>query len=339
MITFMHPWAFLLLIPVILLALLMIFRKRPAIRIPSVIPLKKAGNAAKFRMTVMEIALLLAMILLVCAAARPRKAGGSRIIRGKGVDIVLALDMSGSMAIYDKPESMSSRDFVSGISNGSILNRLETAKAEIRRFIENRPNDRIGLIGFSDLAYSFVPPTFDHALLLERLKDLSPGDLGDATGIASPVGTGARQLKDAPSPRRVLVLFTDGANTAANRLTPQDAARAAKEFNVIIHTVGIGSPYCFAIDPYSGRLIQAQSDLDDKLLKELADISGGNYYAATDADGMKKVMDEINSLERTDHTNPQITLYKEYTPYLCIAAAAIVLLGAVAAAIGRVRLP
>lgn len=337
MISFQYPWFFTGIAAVILLAIFMGLRKRPAVTVSSVSAVKKTGGQRRFRLTIPEISLLLALTVLFAALARPRKPATSGIIRPPGVDIILALDMSQSMSCYDRPEGVSERKFFENISSNTVGNRLENAKAEIRTFIEARPNDRIGLIGFADLAYSFVPPTLDHALLLERLKDLNPGDLGNATGIASPIGSGAQRLKNAPSPRRVLVLFTDGANTAANRLSPQNAAKAAAKFNVIIHTVGVGSPNSYAIQ--YNRILPVQSDLDVKLLKEIAAITGGKYFAAADAAGMKQVMADINALERTDPTAPQVASYHEYAPLLALIAAGIFTLGVMLTAVVKVRLP
>ncbi len=338
MITFAYPWLFLLLIPVFLLGWLMACRKRPSVKISTVIPLQKSSGKKK-RLTIIEIALLTALILTVAALARPRKPEGSQMVRAQGVDIILALDMSGSMECFDRPAGMSEEKFIRQINDSQTLNRLETAKKEIRSFIEARPNDRIGLIGFADLAYSFVPPTLDHALLLERLKTLQAGELGDATGIASPIGSAAGHLKKSESPRRVLVLFTDGANTAENRVTPQAAAEAAKEFNVIIHTVGIGSENSYAITPPFNRLTRVQSMPDIKLLQELAAISGGNYYAAADAAGMKRVMEEINTLEKTDHSDPQPAAYKEYAPLLSLGAVAVIIAALLISTVMKQHLP
>ena len=183
-----------------------------------------------------------------------------------------------------------------------------------------------------------MPPTLDHALLLNRLKSLKTGELGNATGIASPIGTGVRHLQNSPSPRRVLVLFTDGANTAENRISPQDAAKLTKEFNVILHTVGIGGNNSYIIDNF-GRLNRVQSQPDTALLQELAKISGGNCYTANDADGMKEVMQQINRLERTSHHAPQPAAYTEYAPMLALAATAVLLLGIIISSSGKLRLP
>jgi Ca-activated chloride channel family protein len=189
------------------------------------------------------------------------------------------------------------------------------------------------------MAYSFVPPTADHKLLLNKLDGLEPGDLGDATGIASPIGTAVKQLQNAPSPRRVLVLFTDGSNTAVNQVTPLEAARAAGELNVIIHTVGIGSDKSFFMDPRSGQIFPMRSDRDEPLLRELAAAAGGNYYAAADAAGMKKVMAEIDQLEKTGNESREFVTYREFAPQLVLAAGALILAALFFSAVGRTTLP
>ena len=249
--------------------------------------------------------------------------------------------MSGSMSTIDRPHGMSENKFVEQLQSGKITNRLESAKNAIREFISRRPNDRIGLIGFADLAYSFVPPTLDHALLLERLQALKPGELGNATGIASPIGNAVKRLKNSDSPRRVMVLFTDGENTADNQLTPQAAAETARDLNVIIHTVGIGSDNAYMLleTPFGSRLTKVQNDLDENLLRELAKISGGRYFAAADNDGMTQVMQEINSLEQTNFSSPQPLEFLELAPFTALAGAIILMLGIIFNSTGKVRLP
>lgn len=337
MITFANIWFLLLLLPVGVTAWIMLCRHRPAVKISSTIPLRKAAGKKRF-LTAAELCLLTALILLAVAAARPRISAGSRKIDRPGVDMILAIDISGSMAAYDRPRDMSENEFIRQLRQDKIPNRLEAAKAEIRRFIAQRPNDRIGLIGFADLAYSFVPPTLDHQLLLERLETLSPGQLGRATGIASPVSSAALRLKDAPSPRPVIVLFTDGENTADNALTPQEAAKAAGELGVILHTVGIGSNQSYGFD-FFGDVARGDNSLDEELLRELAKITGGRYYHAATGSDLAQIMDEINALEKTDSTSPVIELHRELAPYFAVAAIVILLLGSIISASGKVRLP
>lgn len=340
MIQFVHHWVWLLLIPAIALFYWMCVRKRPAIVIMNIAPFRKSRRKKHFP-GILETAIFLALLCGIAALSRPRLPQGRQLVRAKGVDIVLALDMSGSMSTIDRPHGMSENKFVEQLQSGKITNRLESAKNAIREFISRRPNDRIGLIGFADLAYSFVPPTLDHALLLERLQALKPGELGNATGIASPIGNAVKRLKNSDSPRRVMVLFTDGENTADNQLTPQAAAETARDLNVIIHTVGIGSDNAYMLleTPFGSRLTKVQNDLDENLLRELAKISGGRYFAAADNDGMTQVMQEINSLEQTNFSSPQPLEFLELAPFTALAGAVILMLGIIFNSVGKVRLP
>ena len=312
-------------------------KSAPSIVIPCTAVFKKA--AGKRRTTFSNWCYLLACVLLIAALARPRTGDEKVIVRSKGIDIVLALDMSGSMQAMDVPRNITSADELAKAMNaGEVRNRLETAKEEIRKFILARPNDRIGLIGFADLAYSFSPPTLDHAWLLERLRTLEPGQLGDATGIASAVSSGVRRLKNSDAPRRVLVLFTDGANTAENRLTPMQSADLAKEFNCIIHTVGIGSDNAYVLAQGYGFQKIAGS-FDEKLLSSIASVTGGTYFRAADKAGLKKVMSEINTLEKTNIEQPKYVEYKEYAPFLALLALLLILTGFFQENVLKVRVP
>lgn len=337
MFEFAAPWflAGLLLLP-LLWYYLKYLKKYPSVVVPSAAVFKGIRN--KKRLGIANWLYLAALLLVIAALARPRSGDEKIIVRSKGIDIVLALDMSDSMRAIDVPSRISSAgELKNAISSGEIRNRLETAKEEIRKFILARPNDRIGLIGFADLAYSFSPPTLDHNWLLERLQTLEPGQLGSATGIASAVSSGVRRLKNSAAPRRVVVLFTDGANTAENRLTPLQSAALAKEFNCILHTVGIGSSNAYIQTPYGFQ--KAQADFDEKLLQSLARTTGGSSFRAADGEGMKKVMSEINTLEKTSFEQPKFVEYKEYAPFLALAAAALLLAGFFVENTIRVRIP
>ena len=267
MIDFAYPWLLLLLLLVPLIAYYCVFRqKQPSVTVSTVEPFAtvRAARRPGFPLSCM----LLALCVLIVALARPRAGNEKFLIRSQGIDIVLAIDLSGSMASYDVPRNITSgRDLVNAIEGGQLKNRLEVAKEEIAKFIAERPNDRIGLIGFADVAYNLAPPTLDHSWLLAHLANLKPGILGEMTGIASPIGTGVSRLRNSDAPRRVLVLFTDGSNTARNSLTPEQAAELAKKFDIIIHTVGIGSSNAFAID--RGQIFQVEDQFDEKLLRSL----------------------------------------------------------------------
>lgn len=340
MITFQYPWMLLSLLCVPLLVWRFLTRRRPGIVISNVLPAKKIA-AKRRRLTFPELCIVIAMLLLSFALARPRQALGAEVQRSKGLDIVLAIDLSGSMQAIDRPKDMNEERFVSAINSGKMANRLAAAKEEIRRFVEARPNDRIGLVGFADLAYSFVPPTLDHSLLLERLNSLEIGEVGEQTGIASPIGTAVKRLKNSSAPRRVMVLFTDGANTAQNQLSPRQAAELAKEFNVIIHTVGIGGEEAYAIasTPFGSRLVPVNGSFDAQLLHDLAKITGGSTFHAADKDGLKQVMREINALEKTNISQPKPVNFREFAPVVALISLAILLLGIIAQQTWKMRLP
>ena len=138
-----------------------------------------------------------------------------------------------------------------------------------------------------------------------------------------------------------MVLFTDGANTAANRLTPQQAAELARDYQVILHTVGIGSNNAYIIQNTFGgaRLVQVQSSFDVALMKELARITGGNYFHAADSDGLRETMEQINALEKTDITSPRYTEYREFAPYLALIAVLFIFFGIIAENSWQLRLP
>ena len=337
MIEFAYPWLLLLLLLLPLIGVYCVYRqKQPSITVSTVAPFESVRAAR--RPGIPLTCMLLALGVTIVALARPRIGNEKFLIRSQGIDIVLAIDLSGSMAAYDvPPEIRSGRQLVNAIKDGSLKNRLDVAKDEIRKFIEARPNDRIGLVGFAEAAYNLAPPTLDHAWLFSHLKSLEPGVLGDLTGIASALGTGVSRLKDSDAPRRVLVLFTDGTNTARNRLTPEQAAELAKKFNVVIHTVGIGSDN--AVGVFGGMIQRQEGSFDEKLLQELANITGGRYFRAADAEGMKQVMEEINRLEKTVVEQPKYTEYREFAPRLALVALALMAFAYLTQCTWRLRLP
>ncbi|MDR0932494.1 MAG: VWA domain-containing protein [Victivallales bacterium] len=334
---FAYPWLLLLLLLIPPIALYCgLFQRQPSITVASTQPFAAVRSRRKFGFAL--ICMLGALFLIIIALSRPRVGSEKFLIRSQGIDIILAIDLSGSMATYDVPDSIrTGQELLNAVESGALKNRLEIAKEEIRKFIEARPNDRIGLVGFAEKAYNLSPPTLDHAWLLSHLKNLTPGILGDLTGIASPLGTGVARLKKSDAPRRVVVLFTDGSNTARNKLTPEQAAKLATEFNVIIHTVGIGSENAFFVD--SGRIQRQGASFDEKLLQNLAEITGGNYFRAADAEGMKQVMSKINELEKTSGEQPKYTQYKEYAPLLALAALGLMILAYLSECTWRLRLP
>ena len=341
--TFGSPWMLLLLLLVPLVWLYLAFvRKPPTLIVSSAAPFRK--RAGRFRMPGLADHLFLAALtLLVVALARPRHGTERVVVHSKGVDMMLALDMSGSMTAYDlPPELQSARQIAEAIGSGRLADRFTTAKRELARFAEARPADRIGLIGFADFAYRLVPPTPDRALFNERLDSLEIGQFGGETNLASPIVSAVNRLKNSDSPRRVLVLFTDGAHNADYRVTPLQAAALAKECNVVIHTVGIGGDRAVravASPRYGLRLYKYPGEFDETLLRRLAEATGGSSFHAGNAEGLRRVCAEIDALERTEKRTEKFVDYREYAPLAALAALALVLLGTVLGNTWKLRLP
>ena len=226
------------------------------------------------------------------------------------------------------PEIGTISEISNAIQSGRLKNRLDTAKAELGKFVERRPNDRIGLLAFARIPYMVCPPTLDHDFLLNHLETLEPGMLPDGTNIAAPVASATGRLKDSPSRRRVMALFTDGENNVDAKLSPRQAATLAKEFKVSIYTVGIGSDRSFVIvsGVFGSQLQQAPAGLDQKLLEEMATTTGGRFFLAQDGRSFTRVMEDIDKLEKTKIEAPRYLDYKDlFMPWLLTALILILL--------------
>jgi Ca-activated chloride channel family protein len=328
-----YPWLLLLFIPYAAVLYFAWTVHAPSIRVPGLAPFRRAagkGRRINWRKLIPFVLLALGGASMIVALAQPRE--GIEEVRSKadGIDIMIAIDLSPSMNAIDAPASITDTRLLDLVRHGTLKNRVDTAKAEIARFIEERPNDRIGLIAFASLPYVLCPPTLDHAFLLANLERLSVGQIGDGTGIASPIASAVKRLKDSDAKSRILVLFTDGSNTVNGQISPRDAGKLADTFDITIYTVGIGSRY--ARIPVQtllgGVMLQTYPDeFDEPLLRELADMTGGRYYRTADAKGMAQAMNEINKLEKTSVEQPVIVNWRELYPYFCWAGLAFLLLG------------
>lgn len=328
-----YPWLLLLFIPYAAILFWGWTLRAPSIRVPGLAPFRRAAGGKRrlnWRKLIPFVLFALGGAAMIVAIAQPRE--GIEEIRSKadGIDIMIAVDLSPSMSAIDAPSTVSDNQIATLIQRGTLKNRIDTAKVEIARFIEERPNDRIGLIAFASLPYVMCPPTLDHAFLLANLERLSVGQIGDGTGIAAPIASAVKRLKDSEAKSRILVLFTDGSNTVNGQITPRDAGKLADTFDITIYTVGIGSR--LARIPVStifgGVGFQTYpNEFDEPLLKELADMTGGRYYRAADAKGMAQAMNEINKLEKTSVEQPVVVNWRELYPYFCWFALAAILLG------------
>jgi len=255
------------------------------------------------------------LVLLVIAVARPQLSRQREVIRGRGVDIVLALDISGSMASLDfEPQ-----------------NRLEAAKEVIDGFIAEREYDRIGLVVFARDAFSQSPPTFDYDTLRRLLGEIElVTDLGieDGTAIGQGTAQAAAMLQDSDAKSRVIILLTDGANNAG-QIDPLTAGQAAASLGIKVYTIGMGRPGMvpFPVDSLFGsRTRMIESDLDEETLQQIADTTGALYFRATDAEGLRNIYEQINQMERSDVDVQVFTRYKELTAWVLLPALALLCL-------------
>lgn len=259
----------------------------------------------------------LALVSLVVAMARPRKGIAESRVRTEAVDIVLLVDLS---------TSMRAEDFSTPTRT---MNRLDAAKVVIAQFIQDRPNDRIGMVAFSAMPYSVSPLTLDHGWLIRQMERLETGMLEDGTAIGDAIASAVNRLRDSVAKSKVIILLTDGINNRG-KLAPLDAAQAAKAMNIKIYTVGAGSRGLVRIpvmDPFGGRqYVRQQAEIDEATLQQIASITGATYLRATDLRSLEKVYEQIDRMEKTEINVDQFTRYEErFMPWVWFALACLCL--------------
>ena len=327
---FYSPWLFLLLIPAVAAAWIFLKKKQPSVIFPD---LSAVTNGKKrflsYKMLIPFVLICISLALIILALTRPREGLEEIKQRSNGVDIIIALDISGSMSSIDLPSEITTRgQLTQALNTGKIAPRLNVAKQEIEKFIKARPSDRIGLIVFAQQPYLACPPTLDHGRLLESLKKFQPGDIGNQTGIAGPVASGIRRLKDSDAKRKIVVLFTDGANNVAAQISPIQSAKLAKEYGIIIYTVGIGSSQSIYPQetPFGVQFVPVQNDFDEPLLKEISTTTDGKYYRAEDIPSMKAAMQSIDKLEKTTFEQQVLINWRELAfPLITVALGSLLL--------------
>jgi Ca-activated chloride channel homolog len=291
---FAYPFALLiLLIPIGFLVLQYLGRVRNVssvtqmqysdVRLLEGLPL---GWRARFH-RLPDILRMMAWIVLVIALARPQSGLSQEIIRGQGIDIVLALDISGSMAALDFAPQ----------------NRLDAAKSVISNFISGRDFDRIGLVVFARDAFQQTPPTLDYLTLLDALQQVMLAttlQIDDGTAIGLGIASAGNMLRSSPAASKVIILLTDGANNAGG-IGPLTAAQAVAAFGIRVYAIGMGKPGLVPVpidDAGNTQLIE--SDLDEPTLQSIADVTGGRHFRAQDLVDLQQIYDEIDQLERSD---------------------------------------
>ena len=291
-VSFLNPeffWLFLLLPAVVLWQLWKRKQKSPTLKISSVKGFKAQKSLLAKLKPFLFVFRLLALSSLIIAMARPRKVDiSSQTKSTKGIDIVMAIDVSGSMLAKDlKP------------------NRMEALKKVAENFVEGRPNDRIGIVVYASEAYTKTPVTSDKAIIQEAIQSIKYDNvLQDGTGIGMGLTTAVNRLKDSKAKSKVIILLTDGVNNAGF-IEPETASQIAREYGIKVYTIGIGtngnamSPYAYA--PNGGFLFRMMPvEIDVNLLQTIARNTGGKYFRASSNSKLESIYKEINKLETTE---------------------------------------
>ena len=296
---FQDPWFLLFLLGLPLLALQ---NKRGAsIHFSSIVALKALRpSRVKLYASIPLIIRIIVLALLIIALARPQEGQKSTEIVSVGVDIMLALDTSRSMRALDF------------IVKEKRITRLAVVKEVVSEFINNRPNDRIGMVVFGEQAYTQCPLTLDQHILQSFLSKLEIGMAGDSTAIGSAIGIAVKRLKDLKSESKVIILLTDGRSNAGS-LLPIQAAQTAKTFGIKIYSIGVGTKgkAPFLVNSVFGqRYVYQEVDIDEATLKKISNITGGQYFRATDLESLKTIYNQIDKMEKS---KVKVIDHSEYT--------------------------
>jgi Ca-activated chloride channel family protein len=257
-----------------------------------------------------------ALALLIIALAQPRLVHGESHIKASGIDIVVAIDLSGSMR---------SEDF------GRDLSRVKLAKEVLAKFIDNRPNDRIGLVAFAKEAYIAAPLTLDHDFLHQNLDRLDVGKIDEtSTAIGSALMAALNRLKDLKDKSKIIILMTDGQNNSG-KIPPLTAADAARALGVKVYTIGIGirgkAPYPVGMDQFGVKHYRDMDvDIDEDTLTKIAQETNGKYYRADSADTLRHIYDEIDRLEKSEVVFDKYQHYDELFGQVAVAGLAVFVL-------------
>jgi Ca-activated chloride channel family protein len=236
---------------------------------------------------------IIAAALMIVGLARPQRTHSRTEVTANGIDIVLGLDISGSMQALDFT-----------VDNYRV-NRIAVVKSVVSRFIDERPDDRIGLIAFAAAPYIVSPLTLDHDWLQQNLERVNVGIGDDGTAIGSAIAAAVNHLRTTTAKSKVVILLTDGVNNSG-KISPLAAAEAARALGVKVYTIGVGvrgkAPIPVRDEKGNIHVVMANVDVDEKTLQAVANETGGQFYRATDTDSLQKIYEQINRYEKSAQT-------------------------------------
>jgi len=310
-ITFANPEFLYLLAIVPVFIIWYIFKRKKinaSLRFSATIGFMEAGKTLKFYLRHLpQVLRILSIILIILVLARPQSTDNWEDTNTEGIDIVIALDISGSMLAEDFSP-----------------NRLEASKNVAIQFVSGRPDDRIGLVVFSGESFTQCPITTDHAVLINLFKDIKSGMIEDGTAIGLGLANSVSRLKDSNTKSKVVILLTDGVNNQGE-IAPQTAAELAQTFGIRVYTVGVGSmgtaPYPFQT-AFGTQYQNVEVKIDEDALREIADLTDGRYFRATNNQKLVEIYKEIDQLEKTKIEVKQYSKKKE--EYLLLAILAVI---------------
>jgi Ca-activated chloride channel family protein len=312
---FLHPeylWLLLLLIPLIVWYIVRLSKMQASFKLASVNAFKGVKPGLKVYMRHLPFVLRVISIgLIILVIARPQSVNSWEESESQGIDIVLALDVSGSMLSQDlQPD------------------RLQAAKKVASEFVTDRRNDNIGLVVFAGESFTQCPLTTDHTVLLNLLNEIEFGLIDDGTAIGLGLVTSVNRLKDSESQSRVVILLTDGTNNRG-QIAPLTAAEMARSYGIRVYTVGVGTKGMAPTPvqtPFGVRMQNMAVDIDEKTLTEIAAMTGGQYFRAQDTEGLRQVYEEIDEMEKYLISVQNVTQRQEKFLMFALAAMALILL-------------
>jgi len=311
MLRFASPWFFLLLL---LVPLIVWYRRRrhrpPALASSALFPVADVAPSAALRLqALVPVIKYAALVLIVVALARPQWGTERTEVQTEGINIVLALDLSESMAALDFKKK------------GQVVNRLEAVKGVVENFVAGRTGDRIGMVVFGSHAYTQLPLTRDYNTIVSMLDRLKIGAAGKQTAIGDAIGISIKRLADIESKSNIIILLTDGQSNAGE-LSPETAGQIAKEKNIKIYTIGVGTrgkaPFLINDPIFGQRYVYQRVSIDEDTLKTIAEQTGGLYFRAENLEGLQQIYDTIDKLEKTEVKVDIFADYSEIYPWLLI---------------------